>query len=118
MSADAALLLQAPCMVLCCPACQGAHPPSRATCTLHLDFVGVQVFDWVKNHGGEPIIPFSGSFENKLVEMPQDEQETFCKEVRHQSAAMPPLSGPDHFNSIWAACSVHCLLMSYWLLGA
>ena len=48
----------------------------------------VQVFDWVKTHGGEPIIPFSGAFENKLVDMPQDEQETFCKEVRHLSVTI------------------------------
>ena len=62
----------------------------------------LQVFDWVKNQGGEPIIPFSGSFENRLVEMPQDEQEVFCKEVRHLSVTTSPLGD-------WPAAT-HCLL--------
>ena len=42
-----------------------------------------QVFEWVKNHGGEPIIPFSGVFENRLVDMPEDERDKYCKEVSH-----------------------------------
>ena len=41
----------------------------------------MQVFEWVKNHGGEPIIPFSGVFESKLVDMPDDERDKYCKEV-------------------------------------
>lgn len=41
-----------------------------------------QIFEWVKAHGGEPIIPFSGIFENKLFDMPADEKEAYCKEVR------------------------------------
>ena len=41
----------------------------------------MQVFEWVKNHGGEPIIPFSGVFESKLVDMPEDERDKYCKEV-------------------------------------
>ena len=41
----------------------------------------IQVFEWVKNHGGEPIIPFSGVFESKLVDMPEDERDKYCKEV-------------------------------------
>ena len=64
------------------------------------------MFDWVKNHGGEPIIPFSGSFENKLVDMPQDEQEVFCKEVRHLNATTlhgSPTGGPARSNPISAA---------------
>ena len=40
-----------------------------------------QIFEWVKAHGGEPIIPFSGIFENKLFDMPADEKEAYCKEV-------------------------------------
>ena len=32
-------------------------------------------------HGGEPLIPFSGSFESKLFDMPDDEKEAYCKEV-------------------------------------
>ena len=42
----------------------------------------IQVFEWVKEHGGEPIIPFSGIFENKIFDMPNDEKEKYCKEVR------------------------------------
>ncbi|DBA99224.1 hypothetical protein WJX82_008597 [Trebouxia sp. C0006] len=45
-----------------------------------------KVFEWVKNHGGEPIIPFSGVFESKLVDMPEDERDKYCKEVGAQSA--------------------------------
>ncbi len=41
----------------------------------------LQVFEWVKNHGGEPIIPFSGVFESKLADMPEDERDKYCKEV-------------------------------------
>lgn len=44
------------------------------------------MFEWVKNHGGEPIIPFSGVFESKLVDMPEDERDKYCKEVGAQSA--------------------------------
>ncbi|DBA95824.1 hypothetical protein WJX77_008189 [Trebouxia sp. C0004] len=45
-----------------------------------------KVFEWVKNHGGEPIIPFSGVFESKLADMPEDERDKYCKEVGAQSA--------------------------------
>ena len=40
----------------------------------------------MKNHGGEPIIPFGGVFESKLVDMPEDERDKYCKEVGAQSA--------------------------------
>ena len=40
----------------------------------------------MKNHGGEPIIPFSGVFESKLADMPDDERDKYCKEVGAQSA--------------------------------
>ena len=40
----------------------------------------------MKNHGGEPIIPFSGVFESKLVDMPEDERDKYCKEVGATSA--------------------------------
>ena len=40
----------------------------------------------MKNHGGEPIIPFSGVFESKLVDMPEDERDKHCKEVGATSA--------------------------------
>jgi obg-like ATPase 1 len=45
-----------------------------------------KIFEWVKEHGGEPIIPFSGTFEAKLVEMPDDERDKFCKEAGATSA--------------------------------
>lgn len=43
-----------------------------------------RVFDWVQAHGGEPIIPFSGALESKLFDMPDDEKETYLKEVRSE----------------------------------
>lgn len=52
----------------------------------HLLCFALQVFEWVKNHGGEPIIPFSGVFESKLVDMPEDERDKYCKEVGATSA--------------------------------
>lgn len=46
-----------------------------------------KIFEWVKNHGGgDPIIPFSGALESKLLEMPDDEREVYCKEHEVQSA--------------------------------
>ena len=33
-------------------------------------------------HGGDPLIPFSGALEAKLLDMPEDEREVYCKEVR------------------------------------
>ena len=32
-------------------------------------------------HGGDPLIPFSGALEAKLLDMPEDEREVYCKEV-------------------------------------
>lgn len=46
----------------------------------------VKIFEWVAAHGGEPIIPFSGAFENALVDLPEDEQDKFCKEQGAPSA--------------------------------
>ena len=45
-----------------------------------------KIFEWVKNNGGDPIIPFSGALEAKLFDMPADEKETYCKEHEAQSA--------------------------------
>ena len=42
----------------------------------------LQIFEWVKEHGGEPIIPFSGVLESKVFDMPDDEKATYLKEVR------------------------------------
>ena len=35
----------------------------------------------MKEHGGEPIIPFSGILEAKIFDMPDDEKATYLKEV-------------------------------------
>lgn len=43
--------------------------------------VCAQIFEWVKEHGGEPIVPFSGALESKLFDMPDDEKEAYLKEV-------------------------------------
>ncbi|CAD7698764.1 unnamed protein product [Ostreobium quekettii] len=40
-----------------------------------------KIFEWVKENGGEPIIPICVSFEAKLHEMPDDEADKYCKEV-------------------------------------
>ncbi|KAL4439237.1 hypothetical protein ABPG77_004139 [Micractinium sp. CCAP 211/92] len=45
-----------------------------------------KIFEWVKEHGGDPIIPFSGALEAKLLDMPEDEREVYCKENETQSA--------------------------------
>ena len=65
---------------------------------------GRQIFEWVKAHGGEPIIPFSGTFENKLFDMPADEKEAYCKEVHIEVCS--------HALSVrwWSANTVYVLL--------
>lgn len=35
----------------------------------------------MQDHGGDPIIPFSGALEAKLLDLPEDEREVYCKEV-------------------------------------
>jgi obg-like ATPase 1 len=45
-----------------------------------------KIFEWVQAHGGEPIIPFSGAFENKVFEMPEDEKAKYCAQVGGISA--------------------------------
>ncbi|MCO5583581.1 hypothetical protein L7F22_037494 [Adiantum nelumboides] len=45
-----------------------------------------KIHSWVQEHGGEPIIPFSGVFEKNLVDMPADEAAVYCKENQLQSA--------------------------------
>ncbi|GLI64458.1 hypothetical protein VaNZ11_007730 [Volvox africanus] len=40
-----------------------------------------KIHEWVQAHGGEPIIPFSAAFENKIFEMPEDEKAKYCKEA-------------------------------------
>lgn len=45
-----------------------------------------KIFEWVQAHGGDPIIPFSGALESKLLDMPDDEKEAYCKEIGGTSA--------------------------------
>eukprot|EP00250_Pteridium_aquilinum_P001922 c12127_g1_i1 orf=212-1396(+) len=45
-----------------------------------------KIHGWVQEHGGEPIIPFSGVFEKNFVDMPADEAAVYCKENQLQSA--------------------------------
>lgn len=45
----------------------------------------LKLHEWVQAHGGEPIIPFSGKFEAKLLDLPEDEASKYCKEVSHES---------------------------------
>ena len=64
----------------------------------------LQIFEWVKEHGGEPIIPFSGILEAKIFDMPDDEKATYLKEVLPSDTH--PLSAPDtqhHFpcQTLW-----------------
>ncbi len=41
----------------------------------------IKIKEWVdKNDPGAGIIPFSGIFENKLADMPDDEREAYLKE--------------------------------------
>ncbi|KAK9806229.1 hypothetical protein WJX72_006384 [[Myrmecia] bisecta] len=51
-----------------------------------------KLFEWVQARGGEPIIPFSGAYESKLFDMPDDEKEAYIKEV-HGGDPVVPFSG-------------------------
>jgi obg-like ATPase 1 len=39
-----------------------------------------KIHAWIQEHGGDQIIPFSGALEQKLADMPADEQAVYCKE--------------------------------------
>eukprot|EP00890_Picochlorum_soloecismus_P001784 jgi/Picsp_1/2606/NSC_00837-R1_gtp-binding protein len=45
-----------------------------------------KIHAWVQEHGGDPMIPFSGALEQTLFDMPDDEKEAYCKEHECQSA--------------------------------
>jgi obg-like ATPase 1 len=45
-----------------------------------------KIFEWVSAHGGDPIIPFSGAYENEFVDMPADEKAIAEKEAGGPSA--------------------------------
>ena len=45
-----------------------------------------KIFEWVAAHGADPIIPFSGAYENELFDMPEDEKAKAEKEAGVPSA--------------------------------
>jgi len=45
-----------------------------------------KIFEWVQNHGGDPIIPFSGAFENEAHDLPEDQKEEWYKQQGATSA--------------------------------
>jgi obg-like ATPase 1 len=47
-----------------------------------------KIHAWVQEHGGETILPFSCAFEQKLVDMPEDEAAKYCAE--NQLTSMIP----------------------------
>lgn len=47
-----------------------------------------KVQEWVKEHGNEPMIPFSAAFEQRVSEMPADEVAKLCEE--HKVVSMIP----------------------------
>lgn len=40
----------------------------------------VKIHEWVQAHGGDPIIPFSGAYENETLEKPECDRDEWCKE--------------------------------------
>ena len=61
-------------------------PSARALCvplalTAHRSLHITPLCPAVQAHGGDPLIPFSGALESKLLDMPEDEREVYCKEV-------------------------------------
>ena len=67
----------------------------KASCCL-------QIFEWVKEHGGEPIIPFSGILEAKIFDMPDDEKATYLKEVSLHALAFCTASKPRQHRKTYA----------------
>jgi len=45
----------------------------------------VKIKQWVDAHGGEPIVPFCGALESKLLELGEDEAKKYCEENKLQS---------------------------------
>ena len=45
-----------------------------------------RILQWVAAHGSDPIIPFSGAYENELLDMPADERARTEKEAGGPSA--------------------------------
>jgi len=66
-----------------------------------------KVHAWVQEHGGDPIIPFSGSLESRLFEMPEDEKavelDRLGKEVAGPGADGKPAVVTSALNKIITA---------------
>lgn len=45
-----------------------------------------KIYQWISEHGGEQMIPFSGELEQTLFDMPEDEKAVYCEENNCQSA--------------------------------
>ena len=54
----------------------------------------------MSEHGGEPIIPFSGALEAKLLDMPEDEKAVYCKEVPARRSLAAHLDGRDPHSDV------------------
>ena len=54
----------------------------------------IKIHEWVKAHGGGVIIPFSGSTEQTLLDMPDDEEAVWCKENEVSHLPLPPNPKP------------------------
>jgi obg-like ATPase 1 len=57
-----------------------------------------KIHAWVKEHGGETILPFSCAFEQKLMDMPDDEAAKYCAE--NQISSMIPKIIKTGFSAI------------------
>ena len=61
-----------------------------------------KLFEWVQAHGGDPLIPFSGALEAKLLDMPDDEKEVYCKEVGRCTACQM-----ESLRALCRCCAAH-----------
>lgn len=46
----------------------------------------VKIKQWIDTHGGEPLVPFCGAFEAKLLDLGDDGAKKYCEEHKTQSA--------------------------------
>lgn len=77
-----------------------------------------KIFEWIQAHGGDQLIPFSGALESKLFDMPDDEKEAYCKEVRCPRVCISPFlargngagkrGGCLEKGCRWRGASTHC----------
>ena len=73
-------------------------------------FIGYCLLLWlirVQEHGGEPIIPFSGVFERNLCDMPEDEAAKYCDENKVQRLVTIPCSPYRREKMVASIYTVH-----------